>query len=71
MAKKIKSSNKLNESSTGTGVVQTDAAKRNQMIATAAYFRAEKRGFSPNNDLADWFESEREIDRRLGSSSAF
>lgn len=39
-------------------------AGREEMIAigaVAAYFRAERRGFSPGNDLEDWLEAEREI----------
>jgi hypothetical protein len=31
------------------------------MIAEAAYFRAEKRGFAPGHDFRDWVEAEREI----------
>ncbi len=38
---------------------------REQMIAIAAYFRAEHRGFQPGNELEDWLESEAEIDSRL------
>jgi hypothetical protein len=30
-------------------------------IATAAYYRAERRGFSPGGELDDWLEAEREI----------
>jgi len=30
-------------------------------IATAAYYRAEKRGFTPGAELDDWLEAEREI----------
>jgi hypothetical protein len=41
-----------------------------QMIACAAYFRAEKRGFAPNHDKADWFAAEAEIDRHLTSFSS-
>ena len=47
--------------------VRDDPENRRQMIAITAYFRAEKRGFSPNNELADWLEAEREIERHLGS----
>jgi sterol desaturase/sphingolipid hydroxylase (fatty acid hydroxylase superfamily) len=36
------------------------------MIAEAAYYRAEKRGFAPGNDFVDWLEAEREIRTRLG-----
>jgi sterol desaturase/sphingolipid hydroxylase (fatty acid hydroxylase superfamily) len=34
------------------------------MIAEAAYYRAEKRGFAPGHECRDWMEAEREI-RRL------
>jgi hypothetical protein len=44
-----------------------DATERNQMIAVAAYFRAEKRGFSPNHELADWLDAENEIERYMSS----
>jgi hypothetical protein len=36
-------------------------AGREEMIAVAAYFRAERRGFAPGNDLEDWLEAEREL----------
>ena len=35
------------------------------MIAQAAYYRAERRGFGDSVPLADWLEAETEIDRRL------
>jgi sterol desaturase/sphingolipid hydroxylase (fatty acid hydroxylase superfamily) len=31
------------------------------MIAEAAYYKAEKRGFSPGDDMRDWLEAKREI----------
>ena len=31
------------------------------MIAEAAYYKAEKRGFYPGNDIRDWLEAKREI----------
>lgn len=37
----------------------------NQMIAEAAYYRAEKRGFNSGEDQHDWFEAEREIMSKL------
>lgn len=36
--------------------------ERRHMIETAAYYRAQKRGFSENDPVKDWLESEREID---------
>ena len=38
-----------------------DQDERQQRIAEAAYFRAERRGFTGNQELEDWFEAEREI----------
>lgn len=39
--------------------------QRHQMIAEAAYLRAERRGFNDRNPLLDWVEAEAEIDARL------
>ncbi|MEW5882587.1 MAG: DUF2934 domain-containing protein [Pseudomonadota bacterium] len=36
------------------------------MIAQAAYYRAQRRGFAPGGELQDWLEAEAEIDRSLG-----
>jgi len=36
-----------------------------RMIAEAAYYRAEKRGFAPGNDHLDWLEAEKEIRTRI------
>jgi hypothetical protein len=38
---------------------------RDQMIATAAYFRAANRQFQPGHELEDWLSAEREIDALL------
>lgn len=43
-----------------------DEGARHAMIAEAAYFRAERRGFSEGGALNDWLEAEREITRILG-----
>ncbi len=39
-------------------------AQRQQMIAEAAYFRAERRGFS-GDPVADWVEAEVEVNERV------
>jgi hypothetical protein len=44
--------------------VVLDAVERQLLIEQAAYFRAERRGFAPGLDVADWLEAEREFDRR-------
>jgi hypothetical protein len=35
------------------------------MIAEAAYFRAERRGFAPGNEMTDWLEAEVDVERIL------
>jgi hypothetical protein len=42
-----------------------DPAQRAALIAEAAYFRAEKRGFAPGNETDDWLLAESEVDARL------
>ena len=37
-----------------------------EMIAVAAYYRAELRGFAPGNELADWLKAEAEYKNRSG-----
>lgn len=48
-----------------------DPATRAALIAEAAYFRAERRGFSPGQECQDWLAAEAEVDSRLlGAESA-
>jgi LmbE family N-acetylglucosaminyl deacetylase len=42
-----------------------DPEKRAALIAEAAYFRAEKRGFAPGNEAQDWLAAEQEVDAAL------
>lgn len=44
--------------------------QRAALIAEAAYFRAEKRGFSPGHETADWLAAEAEVDARLLQGTA-
>jgi len=39
--------------------------EREEMIAVAAYFRAERRGFGPGHELEDWCEAAVAIDQML------
>ena len=43
-----------------------DPDTRNEMVARAAYFRAERRGFTEGCALQDWLEAEAEIDAMFG-----
>jgi hypothetical protein len=38
------------------------ATTREQMVAEAAYYHAERHGFTPEDALADWFQAENDID---------
>lgn len=46
-----------------------DAISREQLIAVAAYFRAEQRGFTPGNEMSDWLEAEADMEHLRGSST--
>jgi hypothetical protein len=43
----------------------TGPEQRAALIAEAAYFRAEKRGFAPGHEQEDWLAAEAEVDARL------
>jgi hypothetical protein len=36
------------------------------MICVAAYYRAERRGFAPGQEVTDWLAAQAEVDRLLG-----
>jgi hypothetical protein len=44
---------------------EANSSKRRQMIAEAAYFRAEKYGFRGGDALRDWCEAEADVDTQL------
>ena len=50
-------------SSTARAKVTPEA--RRGMIAEAAYLRAERRGFAPGHEVADWLAAEQEVDALL------
>ncbi|KAA3627020.1 MAG: DUF2934 domain-containing protein [Proteobacteria bacterium] len=50
-------------------VVPIDSETRRSMIAEAAYYRAETRGFAPGLEEADWLAAESAIDTQFLSSS--
>ncbi len=61
------------KSKQGTSEVRPDSApplsalERERLVAQAAYFRAEKRGFAPGCELQDWVEAEAEVLRLIGA----
>jgi len=42
-----------------------DPEQRAALIAEAAFFRAEKRGFVPGHEVDDWLAAETEVDAKL------
>lgn len=42
-----------------------DPEHRRALIAEAAYFRAERRGFAPGHETEDWLAAELEVDTAL------
>jgi len=46
-----------------------EPGEREQMIAEAAYYRAEARGFQPGSEFDDWVAAEREIDAQIEAAA--
>lgn len=44
---------------------QSDNVERKLMIAEAAYYRAEQRGFTPDQQIEDWLKAEKQIEEVL------
>lgn len=42
-----------------------DQDARRSLIAQAAYYRAERRGFQPGHEAEDWLAAEHEVDTAL------
>jgi hypothetical protein len=47
-----------------------DPEQRAALIAEAAFFRAEKRGFAPGHEVEDWLAAEAEVDTKLMAALA-
>lgn len=75
-AKSVEKTAKSTKRTTKAKLVSTGITpdQRSQMIAEAAYFNAEKRGFDPNGQVDDWLQAETMVDEMIsqsaGSSSA-
>jgi len=46
-------------------VPMTGADERARMIAEAAYYLSEQRGFAPGHEVEDWLAAEQQIDTRI------
>jgi hypothetical protein len=49
----------------------SDSDERERRIAEAAYYRAERRGFTPGFELADWIAAEQELDGCTAADGQF
>ena len=49
---------------------QPETEDHQRMVAEAAYFRAQRRGFQGGDPMEDWIEAEREISRRYAEKPA-
>jgi hypothetical protein len=49
------------------GIISSE--QRHVLIAEAAYFRAESRGFEGGDPVEDWLAAEREVDQALGDAA--
>ena len=63
--KKKAAAKKVSKKTSETAGLNITAEERWKMIAVAAYHRAEKRNFEPGNELGDWAEAEKEIEKLL------
>lgn len=46
-----------------------DSSAYRELVAIAAYYRAERRGFAPGGEIEDWLDAEREVAARLNEAS--
>ena len=54
---------------TTNGTPMISPEQRHAMIAETAYQRAERREFAAGDPIADWLESEKEVDALLSQSA--
>lgn len=50
----------------GPSPIGPSPAEREQLVRTAAYFRAQRRGFEPGYEWEDWLAAEAEVSTRTG-----
>jgi len=53
---------RLRKTSSAQLAVQRTEAWRQERVATAAYYLAEKRGFAPGHETEDWLLAEAQVD---------
>lgn len=46
-------------------VLDPESSAYRELVAIAAYYRAERRGFVPGSEIEDWLDAEREVAARI------
>ena len=69
VAKKVGKKTARRPQGSGKKAVEVSAGSRHEMIAKAAYYRAEKRSFQGGDPVADWLFCEKQIDARLSKTA--
>ena len=54
----------------GDGAAGRSAAERTTRIERAAYFRAQRRGFAPGQEVADWLAAEEEVEQSIAAADS-
>lgn len=54
----------------GNSEIRLSEDERRRMVAEAAYYRAQQRGFATGGEVDDWLTAEREINQRFEASGA-
>lgn len=67
-AEKPKMSGKSAGNENKTPIEQKNMDQQTNMIAEAAYYRAEIREFAPGHEMEDWLEAEKEITKGSDNS---
>lgn len=62
--------NRRAQSSRSRSAPEYSPAMHREMVAVAAYYRAEHRGFAPGDPTSDWLEAEAEIKHRFRPTPA-
>lgn len=52
-----------------SNAIQLTPEERHRVVAEAAYFIAERRGFAGGSSIGDWLQAEADIDRMLAGST--
>ena len=64
-----KAATKARKPRTSAATSEVSQERRREMIAEAAYLRAEQRGFAQGDAQDDWLAAEREVDMLLGGQA--